>query len=180
MITLVIRSHTERIGRAALRRIVLMLALLAVVLATPVLARAASPVGDWLTGEGGAVVRIARCHDGKALCGRIVGIMLDSGARMPVDWQGRPQCGFELIRPSVRRNGELWRGRVVNPRNGNRYHAQFRVDRAGQLALRGYIGLPIFGETRHWMRYDGQVPDSCRIDQTQIAAAGRNGGRARE
>ncbi len=157
-----------------------MLALLALLLAAAPAANAASPIGAWLTGEGGAVVRIASCQNGKALCGRIVGIMLDSGTRMPTDWQGRSQCGFELIRPSVRRANGLWRGRIVNPRSGDRYHAQFRVDRAGRLALRGYIGLPIFGETRHWMPYRGPVPETCRIDQAQIAAAGRNGARARE
>jgi hypothetical protein len=43
------------------------------------------------------------------------------------------------------------------------------VTASGELALRGYIGLPIFGQTQHWMRYQGTVPQSCRINQAQMA-----------
>lgn len=131
---------------------------------------AASPVGDWQIGQGGAVVRIAPCESGTDLCGHIVGIMLDHGTPMPSNWRGQSQCGFELIRPSTR-EGAQWRGRIVNPHNGDRYGAEFHVDHAGDLALRGYLGLPIFGETQHWLPYHGPVPASCRINQTQIATA---------
>ncbi len=127
-----------------------------------------SPIGDWLTGQGGAVVRISPCSNGAGLCGRIVGLMLDAGVPEPADYRGRPQCGFELIRPSEQQ-GELWRGGIVDPRNGDRYHAEFHVTRMGELALRGYIGLPIFGQTQHWLRYQGRVPRSCRINQAQMA-----------
>ena len=128
-----------------------------------------SPVGDWLTGRGGAVVHIAPC--GGDLCGRIVGIVLDHGAAVPADWQGRSECGFELIRPSAR-SGAFWHGRIIDPRNGNAYHARFHVTRTGALALRGYLGLPIFGQTQHWVRYLGPVPHSCRIARTRIASSG--------
>ncbi|WP_262312196.1 DUF2147 domain-containing protein [Acidiphilium sp. AL] len=130
-----------------------------------------SPEGDWLTGRGGAVVRIAPCAGGTGLCGHIVGIVLDHGDAMPMDWQGRSQCGFELIRPSVTRSGAEWHGRIVDPRNGSAYHAEFQVTRTGELALRGYLGLPVFGETQHWMRYEGTVPRSCRIDRAQTAGS---------
>lgn len=131
-------------------------------------ASARSPLGDWLTGRGGAVVQIAPCANGAGLCGHIVGLMLDNGAPIPSDWQGQPQCGFELIRPSAQR-GATWHGGIVDPRNGDRYHAEFHVSRSGELALRGYIGLPLFGQTQHWMRYQGRVPQSCRISQAQMA-----------
>ncbi|SIQ83642.1 MULTISPECIES: DUF2147 domain-containing protein [Acidiphilium] len=131
-------------------------------------AQTPSPVGDWLTGRGGAVVQIAPCADQPGLCGHIVGLMLNHGAAIPSDYQGQPQCGFELIRPSAE-HGSAWHGGIVDPRNGSEYHAEFHVTNAGELALRGYIGLPIFGQTQHWMRYQGQVPHSCRINQAQMA-----------
>lgn len=166
--------------RHVLQRSWLLFGLLAALAGSAIAApRAGSPVGDWLTGQGGAVVHIAPCADGGGLCGRIVAVVLNQGTAMPSDYRGRPQCGFELIRPSARR-GSLWRGGIVDPRNGKRYHAQFHVDRAGELALRGYLGLPIFGETRHWLRYRGPLPASCRIDQTQVAATLRNDGAARQ
>ncbi|HQT59821.1 MAG TPA: DUF2147 domain-containing protein [Acidiphilium sp.] len=154
------------------------LAIFAGIAAASPAAQAASPVGDWLTGEGGAVVKIARCggaaHGSAALCGHIVGIVLDHGSPMPKDWQGRSQCGFELIRPSAARpGGKIWRGRIINPHNGARYHAEFHVDHAGSLALRGYVGLPIFGETRHWLPFHGTVPASCRLDRSAIASGAR-------
>lgn len=156
------------------------LACLAGIAAAAPATQAVSPIGDWLTGEGGAVVRIARCpganHGNHALCGHIVGILLDRGSPMPTDWQGRSQCGFELIRPSAPRpGGKVWHGRIINPHNGARYHAEFHVDRTGSLALRGYVGLPIFGETRHWLPFHGAVPASCRLDQAAIASVGRKG-----
>lgn len=124
----------------------------------------ASPRGDWLTGQGGAVVRIGPCNDGGALCGHIVGLMLDPGMPMPEDYRGHTQCGFQLILPSTR-EGRLWHGMIVDPRNGNHYHAQFHVTRSGNLALRGYILVPILGESQYWTRYRGAVPPSCRITQ---------------
>lgn len=134
--------------------------------------QAASPVGDWLTGPGGAVVQIAPCTTQGGLCGHIVGLMLDHGVPLPTDYRGQPQCGFELIRPSAPR-GAAWHGGIVDPRNGNEYHAEFHVTRAGELALRGYLGLPIFGQTQHWMRYEGTIPASCRISQAQMAQSGQ-------
>jgi uncharacterized protein (DUF2147 family) len=131
-------------------------------------AQTPSPVGNWLTGRGGAVVQIAPCTNQPGLCGHIVGLMLDHGAAIPSDYQGRPQCGFELIRPSAAQ-GSAWHGGIVDPRNGSEYHAEFHVSASGELALRGYIGLPIFGQTQHWMRYQGPVPQSCRINQAQMA-----------
>lgn len=155
------------------RRLTLLMVACCLALALSGHARAAgstrSPIGAWQIGQGGAVVRIASCDHGKSLCGHIVGIMLDRGTAMPSDWQGRSQCGFELIRSS-RQNGRQWQGRIVNPRNGDRYGVEFHVDRAGNLALRGYLGLPIFGETQHWMRWHGPIPSSCRINQIQFAA----------
>lgn len=138
-----------------------------------------SPIGDWLTGRGGAVVQIAPCADGAGLCGHIVGLVLNRDAKMPVDYAGQPQCGFELIRPSAA-GGGAWHGGIVDPRNGSVYHAEFHVARDGALALRGYVGLPIFGETQHWARYTGPVPQSCRIDQMQVAAAGAQGANRRD
>lgn len=156
---------------------ILLLGLLAALAGSTAAARstpASSPLGDWLTGRGGAVVRIFACAGGDGLCGRIVGLILDEGTPMPTDYRGRPQCGFELIRPSAR-HGRLWRGTIVDPRNGDRYHAQFHVAGSGVLALRGYIFLPIFGESRYWTRYRGAVPPSCRISRAETAATTTTG-----
>ncbi|MGC9268692.1 DUF2147 domain-containing protein [Acidiphilium sp.] len=122
-----------------------------------------APIGDWLTARDGAVVAIAPCHSGSGLCGRIVGIFLAPHAPMPKDWRGRSQCHFRLIRAAITRNGHFWRGHIIDPRNGNDYHMEFHVTPGGRLAVHGYLGLPIFGETQYWAPYHADVPLTCRI-----------------
>lgn len=128
-----------------------------------------SPTGYWVTANGGAVVQIAQC--GNALCGRLIGIVLDPGTAMPMDWRGQLECGLQLLQPSQADMDGTWHGRIINPRNGNAYHVEFHVDRRGRLHLRGYIGLPIFGETQIWHRFEGAAPTSCRLTPGQVAAA---------
>ena len=42
----------------------------------------------------------------------------------------------------------IWRGTIVDPRNGSAYHAQMIIGADHQLKLRGYVALPIFGLTQ--------------------------------
>ena len=67
---------------------------------------------------------------------------------MPRDWAGASQCDLTIIRAAAERESDgrlLWRGTIVNPRNGAAYHTQFKIGADHQLHLRGYVGLPIFG-----------------------------------
>jgi len=135
-------------------------------------AAARGPIGDWLTGQGGAVVRVGPCGTaaGGALCGRIVGIMLTPGTPMPVAWQGQSQCDFALLTRSVPdSDGKSWRGHIVDPRNGDVYDVAFHVGADGRLAVHGYLLLPILGETQYWQRYSAPVPRDCRVAQPVVA-----------
>jgi uncharacterized protein (DUF2147 family) len=150
------------------------------------LAAASGPEGNWLTAQGGAVVQIAACTEqanrgqmgrgqtgrapagralsADALCGRLVGIKLNRGARMPRDYMGQSQCGFPLLQPAVPSGTPgVWRGHIVDPRNGHVYQATLRLTPNGRLALHGYLLLPVLGETQYWTRYTAPVPRSCRI-----------------
>lgn len=40
-----------------------------------------------------------------------------------------------------------WRGRIYDPKTGNTYQSRMEVDADGQLKIRGYIGMPMFGRT---------------------------------
>lgn len=125
-----------------------------------------APVGNWLTADHSAVIQLAPC-DGGELCGRIVGIALKHhGDPMPVDWRGQPQCGEVILQTAlVRRDdgaGE-WAGRVLDPRNGNVYHATIALDDNHDLRMRGYLALPILGQTQVWQPYDGQIPVGCKL-----------------
>jgi uncharacterized protein (DUF2147 family) len=124
---------------------------------------ASDPIGRWLTANGHGVVEIDRCG-GRALCGRIVGLRPDDPNDLPpTDVHGRPQCGLTIITDAVPSGRSEWTGRITNPQNGRIYGAQLSVETSGRLRLRGYLGLPIFGQTVIWQPFAGQIADQCRI-----------------
>jgi uncharacterized protein (DUF2147 family) len=122
-----------------------------------------SPVGRWVTGPAGGVVEIDRCG-AAALCGRIVGVTLDHpGDPEPTDFRGRPLCGLTIITNAEKTDVNEWTGYVTDPRNGNTYHARLSLDESGRLHMRGYVGLPLFGETVIWEPFQGSIADRCLV-----------------
>jgi uncharacterized protein (DUF2147 family) len=121
------------------------------------------PAGQWLTANGNAVVRIFAC--GGDLCGQIVG--LAENVPPPVDWQGRPQCGEMILRtaPAGPSDPGKWVGKILDPRNGSVYHASIFLDAQGHLVLRGYVGLPIFGQSQTWTVFRGRTMTGCGVVQ---------------
>ena len=49
-----------------------------------------------------------------------------------------------------------WTGRIYNRENGKTYNCNMSIDLAGngagELVLRAYVGVPLFGKTQHWLR----------------------------
>jgi uncharacterized protein (DUF2147 family) len=125
-------------------------------------ALAAAPIaGQWLTEDGEGVIAIAPCGD--RLCGRIAGIADFGPLGMPVDVQGRPQCGLEIIHGLTPDEPGTWAGTITNPEDGRVYQARLSLDEQGRLRLRGYLGIPLFGATQHWTRYAGGLTQGCRM-----------------
>lgn len=123
-----------------------------------------APTGRWITASHDAVIQIAPC--GADICGWIAGIVLAPTDPIPKDWEGAPQCGLTIIRatPSVDGAGQTtYNGSIVDPRDGSAYHAQINLDASGDLHLRGYIGLPMFGRTQVWAPYTGKMNANCRL-----------------
>lgn len=136
---------------------------LAFLLLSTVPARAESePVGLWLTQDHDGVIAIEPCGD--ALCGRIAGVFLDHpDDRMPVDYRGVSQCNLPLIAGARRIQPNLWKGRITHPRSGDTFGVEFRLDPRGDLALRGFFGVPLLGHTQTWTRYTGPMSPDCRL-----------------
>lgn len=127
------------------------------------------PTGRWITPSHDTVIQIVPC--GTELCGQIVGMVLAPTDPVPKDWTGASQCGLTIIRAAPQRDDDgslVWRGTVVDPRDGSAYHAELKIGADHQLKLRGYVGLPIFGRTESWTSYTGPAaaPD-CRLSQAQ-------------
>jgi uncharacterized protein (DUF2147 family) len=119
-----------------------------------------SPVGTWLTANGG-VIAIAQCGD--ALCGRIVGIDRAPTDPMPTDVNGRPQCGLTIITNGTAAADGTWLGQITDPRDGDTYQAKLWLDESGNLHLRGFIGIPLLGSTRIWRKYTGHLTAGCGL-----------------
>jgi uncharacterized protein (DUF2147 family) len=125
-------------------------------------ASGSSPVGVWLTQDHGGIIAIAGCED--RLCARIVGVVLDHpNDTMPVDYRGLSQCGLTLISDARQVKPGLWKGHILDPRNGGVFGVDLTLDPSGRLLLRGFLGVPLLGRTETWTRYTGVVPADCRL-----------------
>jgi uncharacterized protein (DUF2147 family) len=128
----------------------------------PRAAEAPSPdklLGTWSTEDGTGVIAIEPCGD--ALCGRIVGIQRPPGAPIPRDVHGASQCGLTIISKERPKADGSWLGEVTDPRTGTTYGAELWTDAAGNLRLRGFLGLPLLGQTRTWHHFTGRLTDAC-------------------
>ena len=163
---------TSRLAYRLLGLILLLLPFQPPQAATPRSAIAA-PTGLWLTPGRGAVIAISFC--GADLCGRFVGLFLDRPTDpMPVDYRGISQCHLLLITDARQVRPNLWKGHITDPRNGHVWGVELHLDANGNLALRGFFGVPLLGHTQTWTRYPGPTPADCRIGpRAAVAVAGR-------
>lgn len=144
--------------------------LLATVVTTMPCASQAEPtaVGLWeKTGQSGmpeAWFRILDCNG--TYVGKIVKLFPKPGEN-PSDWRcsrckgdqrNAPLLGLTLIK-GMRRNGLNYQdGSILDPRDGSVYTALMQVSPDGQqVTVRGYIGLPLLGQSETWHR----LPDSA-------------------
>jgi len=135
----------------------------ALLCAQSVFAADLSPVGRWRTiddktGEQTSVVEITQAGD--VLNGRVIKIIPKAGD--PAD----PTCkkcegpekdqrilGMTILK-GFKRDGDEWDGgTILDPRSGNVYNSELRLDEDGKkLQVRGYIGISLFGRTATWIR----------------------------
>jgi uncharacterized protein (DUF2147 family) len=121
--------------------------------------------GFWLTQDRDGVIAVSACDGG--LCARIVGVFLDNPADpMPVDYRGVSQCNLSLISDARQIQPNLWKGHIHDPRNGKIYGVELHLDPRGNLAVRGFLGVPLLGDTQTWTRYKATPPADCRIAPT--------------
>jgi uncharacterized protein (DUF2147 family) len=152
--------HTAMMYREKFGLQLLRLALLFV--ATQTAIAAPTLTGLWLTQDHDGIIKISNC--GSNLCAEIAGLILDRpNDPTPVDYRGASQCHLKLISDARPIQPNLWKGHITDPRNGSVYGVELRLDPRGNLALRGFLGLPLLGLTQTWTRYAGKVPDDCRM-----------------
>jgi len=122
------------------------------------------PRGRWLTASGNLEVDIGPC--GEALCGTVTKVVANHSMSRPGEAMqaadARPALGMRLLsdfvpsRHETRADGSSvtteWQGRIYNRENAKTYDCRMSLDAQGGLVLRGYVGLPLFGQTQVWQR----------------------------
>jgi|SRR4051812_44228047 uncharacterized protein (DUF2147 family) len=124
------------------------------------------PQGDWLTEDGGGVVEIFDC--GALLCGRIVWQKspLRADGSTDIDDRNpdpalrqRPICGLQIIGELRQSDPTTWsEGWIYDPDTGRTYHVKLTMEGPDALRLRGYIGIPLLGESQLWHHAPAGLP----------------------
>jgi uncharacterized protein (DUF2147 family) len=60
--------------------------------------------------------------------------------------RGRPILGLNLVSEYRFENG-TWQGKIYDPESGKVYSSKMKVGDTGNLEMRGYVGIPMFGRT---------------------------------
>ena len=143
-----------------MRRLAVLAAFLVAALAEALADPAPSVLGRWMTPGRDGVFQIERCEAG--LCGWLVGMRYNGS--MPLDVYRRPQCGLMLLsgfRPAD--EAGRWHGSILDPDSGRSYQATIWSPAPDVLKLRGYLLLPILGQTQDWRRYGGSIGPACKL-----------------
>jgi hypothetical protein len=79
--------------------------------------------------------------------------MINVCAKCEGDQKDAPMMGLTIVKSMKRDGNKYEEGSILDPRDGTLYHAQMEMSADGQkLAVRGYLGIPLLGQTQVWQR----------------------------
>lgn len=128
--------------------------------------------GVWIDDTGKGAVEIAPC--GEKLCGKIVWLdqpFTKKGTPVVDDLnpnkslRNQPVCGLQVIGELARQGDGSWdAGWVYDPKTGERYDLAIKMKSADHLAVTGYLGMKMLGETFTWTRAPAAKPlPACNV-----------------
>lgn len=112
-------------------------ALASLALAAQVRAAAADPAGEWRIADGTANVQIRRCA--AALCGQ-------------VSWAKDAAMIGRQVLVSMKPDGDVWAGLVVDARNGAKYNGRISLRGEQTLRVEGCVLGGIICGGQNWSR----------------------------
>jgi uncharacterized protein (DUF2147 family) len=123
-------------------------------------------LGTWKTEMDESKVEIFRC--GEKLCGKIVWLKnpnysesKDGPVGTPIidrknpdpALRNRPIIGLQVLEGFTEQGDNTWgKGTCYDPKSGMTYRGKIHLVSPGQLELRGFVGIPLFGRTSAWTR----------------------------
>ena len=123
-------------------------------------AKAAEPIGTWLTDGQLAHVRIAKCA--AALCGRIVGLRvpIDAATGRPLTdtanpnaaKRNRPLMGLQVMVGMRRVGTDQWIGQLYNADDGKTYTGTLVLTGDNSLKVEGCVPGSQMCRAETWMR----------------------------
>ena len=122
--------------------------------------------GAWLVEDGKATVDIEPC--GASVCGTIAWMKnpLNDQGKPKTDvhntdpaQQGRKICGMQILWGFTQDSDGGWSGgQIYDAEHGKTYSSNIHVADDGTLALRGYVGISLFGKSQTWTRPASPLP----------------------
>ncbi len=120
-------------------------------------------MGNWKT-PSGSVVHIDRC--GGAVCLWLIYVSRTATAMTDIhnpdpSLRSRSLCGLK-IGSGFNLNGpeQATGGMLYDPKTGKTYHGEMALNHSS-LQLRGYVGIPLFGQSQTWTRPSTPV-EACK------------------
>jgi uncharacterized protein (DUF2147 family) len=121
----------------------------------------ANVTGTWLTKGDKSHVSIEKC--GAKLCGKIIWLKEPNTAagapksdlnNTDENQRNRPILGLPLLKGfEATDDPNYWiNGKIYNPEDGKIYNCEMTLQADGQLKVRGYVGVPLFGESQYWKK----------------------------
>jgi uncharacterized protein (DUF2147 family) len=119
------------------------------------------PVGTWLVEDGRAKIHIEKCGaEQNGICGSVVWMKdpLDEKGHPKTDIKnpdpvkrGRPALGMQIIKELKPDDDQVYSGQIYNAENGKDYDVTLKVEKPGELRLKGCV-LSILCQSQHWTR----------------------------
>lgn len=66
------------------------------------------------------------------------------------DLQSVPLIGLHMFSAYEFKDGQ-WQGLIYDPESGKTYKSRMKVNAEGELEIRGYVGVPMFGRTARFL-----------------------------
>lgn len=126
---------------------------------------AASPEGLWLTENERSVISVKECPQG--LCGTIYwiidgGMQFDEKNEDPA-LQNKPMCGLKILWGFKQENAMNWvDGKIYKADEGDLYNASLQMLPKGNMLVRGYVGMPLFGKSQTWRPVSAKDYPKCK------------------
>jgi Uncharacterized protein conserved in bacteria (DUF2147) len=90
------------------------------------------------------------------------------------DQKDAPMLGLTIVKGMKREGQKYQDGNILDPRGGSVYHAQMELSPDGKkLSVRGYIGVPVLGQTQVWSRPPDDVIPPAAIPKESFGRSSK-------